>query len=71
MEQCPDSVGVCALMRTCPCCKRVLGHRSGLRAHERACEEALDVAFAQAQHEHWQANHDHRREQARRRLRRR
>lgn len=70
MEPCPYSVGRCDVMRTCPCCKRVFGSRSGRHGHQYWCAQPLDVAFAEHQHEHWLRNHDHRTEQARRRRRR-
>lgn len=71
MEPCPHSVGRCDVMRTCPCCKRVLRHRAGMVNHRKACTVEVDVDFAQYQHQHWKDNHDRRAERARRRMNRR
>lgn len=70
MEPCPYTLGTCDVMRTCPCCRRVVGHRGGLVNHRKACREPVDVEFAEYQHVHWQNNHSTRHERARKRLRR-
>jgi len=38
--------------------------------HRRACTAPVDVTFADYQHQHWENNHSHRHEQAKRRLNR-
>ena len=68
---CTSSVSLCEVMRTCPCCKRVLATRGGQSSHERACKQPMDVEYRDFQWAHWKEHHNHFAEKARRRMSRR